>query len=393
MLNLKSLLAIVMGALIVSGIACDRSDRRPVGDPSSPGATNQAIPQTKKEQLGQVEDSLTKIAKERGTIPTAEDLSGNDYGGQFSPLDETAADSVMAQILADWKRRRTAIKTVRYVCEGTMTYPKGAFNHYEEIEGTGDMPAEDYTFDAKQIWAFDFRDKLVRNETHSQAVDLAAKQFIPSVSTTAYDGKFIRRIDPRELNSSDDYSPSDRQPEFYDEMTSGTVIHGAALPILFAHGYVPAMFQSDQSRYKYRIPDKEFFAIAETEHAGRKCIVVKTMPIRPKTFQEFWVDTGRSSIVLQWKRWLDGNLDFDGETEYRETKSGWFPNAFNVTIYWSDSGPAYPTDISRLQVKERAINPAFDADQFRLRPSPGMRVENVRTNTSFVFGKKAADTE
>jgi len=281
--------------------------------------------------------------------------------------------SELASVFAAWERRKTDVRTVRYVVHGKKVFPKGCYSQEPGLPADvkGDVPKEDYIAKTSLWWLVDFQNNrfLRGDRTESFQVDRAT--FIPNYIVKVFDGSEFRAFAPREENTSSLYEPSEYQPEIYLG-TSGSTHHffdAYEWPLLMAHGIITQELP-DVRRWNTP-PDRDRFRIhGRAVAAGRPCLVVRTQPRQDRRgqFEELWVDVPRDAAVLRWQRYRSGRVILTFDITYQEIANQWLPKEWRSVSYDHEShvGSSFA-----LQVTEIDVNLRVDPNDFQPKFEPG----------------------
>jgi hypothetical protein len=272
-----------------------------------------------------------------------------------------AKDAQLAQIFADWQHRQGLFKTVRYVITGTTE-----FKDPESPPGSPVRPR-------RTVLLLDFERKRFRQESSEEGIRERAdkgREYIPRVSTSALDGKYLQGLTPRDLNRIED----DIAELGIDTDLTRADFDVHLWPVFFAHGMIHTVHQRlrpDQLRRSY---DPEDFDVrGQLSLGGRSCTVLRTDPVagNPPVFDELWIDLSRQSAICRHVSFA-GSAPWDRlDVEWKQTEFGWWPSSWTLT--WTDDGQV--RRIHRLQVESFEPNPAVADSDFTLPATPGMKVE------------------
>ena len=318
----------------------------------------------------------------------------------------TKNEADLDRILADWKTRREMVDTIRYIGEGTVTVPKGAFNRDlpEDAPEGVNMPAEDYTFPVEYDWMIDFKNGRMCRKTKRQVFHHPRRQFIPDVTIEVCDGQVRRRWEPLSENTSETHAPGVGQPEITDNLH--TAVRTEDFAVFLAHGYFcPSSNPHKTGLFKWPIDRADFTIVGEKEHNGRRCVILRRAPGSPEpgfgpshAYDEFWVDPRRDSAVVRWTRQTQwGQVAQSMELEYESVEGFWLPKEMSFDQYqgWTpkevrDLHLGRPSDILLNSMKLKLVrgdpNGPIRLESFQIKPKEGMLIEDQQTGERYRHG-------
>lgn len=289
----------------------------------------------------------------------------------------------LAKIAADWGVRRTQIKSIRCVFEGTSTVMKGAHNGdpFLPPDAPPDVPPADYQCKTSFSWAYDFVDFRVRKESVYDAFYSNQARFVPNCMIETYDGVFTGLLKPRLRNSNATFTPDPASPELSVNCRS-RIFNTNDLPLLFACGYiVPIDLQGDGYNYNTSVPDEQLSLTAASDLGQEDLFIVRTAAVgeSANTYDEFWVDGAAASTIVRWKRWDHGTIMEDAEIQYAAAHGFLLPSMIRVSRYYHPDGGL--SNVFELNATMMEVNSPIPDREFILAPEPGMVVYDCRAQT------------
>jgi hypothetical protein len=294
-----------------------------------------------------------------------------------SPLHAQLGEEQVERVFRDWQKLQDRIQRIRYVVRGESVVPKGTFT--DEMGKPLDPPQPDRDIAQKQdtICLLDIAGKRFRMEQDAQVYASWEKRLLPRLTTTVFDGQSSSTAIPRDDNARAGYVRSDSDPDVliakndfrYRPLTAVNAYWLS--PLLFAHGLIPQLTSAASFLDKLDIDD--FKVHGRAVHEGIPCLVLRTFPSpagQTTSFDEYWVDQSRDSIVVRHSSYMNDKLFTDVGITYQQTPHGWIP------LRWVGSTRDYIDghliNVTRLRIEEFTIEPeVMDAD-FRVEVKPGM---------------------
>jgi hypothetical protein len=309
-----------------------------------------------------------------------------------------AVESAIAQesshdlkmILSDWQRRRERTRTARYVLEGEMLVPKGAFNGEHELYGLpapelGDIPKADRTLPVKLTLVFDSQNNRLRKEKREQAFRIGPGMFSPNYCVQVFDGKSTKSYMPKADNESEKFKRGQRDPDLFIVKQGVSVgLDFGDYPLLLSQGIVrpwPLGLSADQLLPAPSL-EQEIRVHSHGVLRESDCLILRSTESKDayKVYDEFWIDPTRESAVVRAERYQRGRLSKRVDTRYQETGHGWLPESWTYTLF-KDEDPDRFWATQTLRVKEYAINERVSPTLFDFDMRPGMLVTIAQSDT------------
>jgi hypothetical protein len=288
-------------------------------------------------------------------------------------------DERIRRVFADWDKRREALQRIRYTVKGQSIIPKGSFT--DDITGlplVPPNPPEDIAQRQDSMCLIDINGKRFRLEMDCELYDRYKKELFPRVSTATFDSKSFATELPRAANNS---SVSPRKPSDPDVFIHRNYARYHPLdavnryylgPLLLAHGLVPRYL--DPADFTKQPDAADFVVHGWHVFAGRQCLVLRSYPERSgdsqTSFDEYWVDTGRGSVVVRQTSFVNDKPIIDIEIVSQQTSHGWLPLRWTGTTRRRDQ----PINVTRLRVEQFAADPPVDDTAFKPNVKPGMNI-------------------
>jgi hypothetical protein len=284
---------------------------------------------------------------------------------------EQPTDPRLDKIFADWQKRRERIKTVRYLCSGEFTWPRGSFSDpYTGKAFDPEEPPHDITSPKSIMLLLDFTTNRHRLEVEDQPYSRTQKQFLPKrTTTTVFDDNDLRTFGLQPNGSPTNLKvPND---VVVKGNMRGNPFNSEFWPFFLGHGIVA--LTAEQHILPGRlsvIPQKDTFHLqGEGNFANRPCLVLrsKTWEYGTVGFDELWVDTSRDSAVLRQVTYVNDKIGMDMQIDYQETKAGWLSQSW--TISNAHNGQVF--SFERMHVDALDVDPAISDADFRDDVKPG----------------------
>ncbi len=303
------------------------------------------------------------------------------------PLPATAAesnDAVMAQIMRDWKARRTAMAQVHYVIKGTRMIPKGTMTEMASSLGRTDgspVPRADVVDAVRMEMLFDFPHKRSRIEEEIPPLpgfEHDARALATSHVVEFHDGPSAQVWYPK--------ASSDRVQLAVKQNAPFVRTFLRLQPILFAHGYVNG--RMDAMPAPRDIPlDPAIFRVHSK--VGTKVAVLRCSSASGWT--EWEVDLSHRSAVVRMTSYIeDRQRTSELRISYRNTSHGWLPRSWQLAMFRGAGSQETVTELWKLTAVRINTEPRVTEASFRFVPKPGMivrdrdtkRIYEVSTNGS-----------
>ncbi len=305
----------------------------------------------------------------------------------LSPAAGDAPSGEVDAIVKDWTQRRDALHSMRWVITGKVLVPKRTLRDRT-------LPLEDYSYDTRTTWVFDYQVSRCRKEVVQESFDERTGTFRPNhaiflfdagkqTTTRYFPGKgnpFAEEHGPQlgivEHANRIDYTLSD-YPVF---LCQGNVIPLAAIKNLLG----PLELRPPLSR-------ERFVKGANQRSNGRDCLTVKLFASdqAESDVDELWVEPGPGHRILRADSFSKGQLLVRSEMEYEKDQP--FPRGWTTTVYQQQAEPT-PTprepaqsvlQIERMNVQEAQANAAIDPQLFEIELQPGMLVRKMDVRAGF----------
>lgn len=300
------------------------------------------------------------------TIAVVDDLCAQD------------ANEQLARIRSDWKKRRDAVKTIRYYVEGERTLYREGMSSL-----TGQRVERDHRTPTKHLFLLDFANSRHRIDSEDYNFNLNTEKSTKSVRKWGFDGKYLMGLHDRGADKVPKAtSAKDADGGIAQGVNQKAPIPGEYWPILFAHGIVGIEREDAIIPGKLAFEPKLELLLFHGRGVqnGRPCLVFRT-PFRKGRatfFEEFWVDSERDSALVRRRWFTDSTATDDLEIDYHKTSHGWLLKSWTETSRVEKSdGKSVTTSIWRCQVKDVGINPAITDADFRVDFAPGMLIRKV----------------
>ncbi len=305
------------------------------------------------------------------------------------PLPAIAADSadaVVAQIMRDWKARRTAMARVHYVIKGTRMTPKGMMTEdVREIVGKadGEVPPRDQVDDVSVDMLIDFERQWYRVETYEPprpGLEDFNLGYQVSRCVRFGDGGFSQVWYPDRDDQHVQLSVAPRRPA-----QSALTVSAHHAPICYAHGFVdpelPRMFR------RVRLDPQDFIVHAVTGRGENRVVVLRSHTDGDGSWKEWWVDLGRKSAVTKHIVHLDATRRFlELQIEYKKTAIGWLPSRWRMQDFEFDAASSLYC-LWTFNVEKIEINPPVTDSMFHKKLEPGMVVRDGTADRIYVVAK------
>ncbi len=280
---------------------------------------------------------------------------------QSAAAQEKGKEAPLAQIFADWKHRQGLLKTARYVISGTT--------EFHDIR----LPTGPPVRPRRAVLLLDLAGQRYWLETSEEIVSTRGGrgvEFLPRVSTSAFDGKIGQAYYHRDINGLGDDGPD---LSISTPSTPGTWFDAHLWPLLYAHGLVPTAHTDIRLDKPWPSYDPKHFTLMDGQlFHGRNCTVVQTHPRSGKgsIHDEFWIDIRERSTIHRHVYYAGSGPWYRLDVEWKQMDFGWQPEKWSLT--WTRDGKV--ERISRLQVESFEPNPAVADSDFTLPAKPGMKV-------------------
>jgi hypothetical protein len=304
----------------------------------------------------------------------------------------------LADIIRDLETRRSALRSVKYVVEGTVLAPKGCYSAFDPIAtgiapSDGPIPSEDYSWPMAWTLYLDFQQNRVRKEEHSEMFSAGDRFFYPVFEVCLADGGRVQRYTPRDANTSDRWAPYEFDPDLSEHRESFFgFFEFADEPLLWAHGRT-----GGQGRPRTDLRGTIREAIQSLEVRGRaeidgiECIVLRTSPAaRQGDYSEFWLAPALDSALLRMSLIASGKELNRSDIEYRQAHGGWYPSGWTSIYLHGDGSIMRSQDV---RVVEFTPDPPLADVQFRIEPTPGMVVYDEARDARYLVGEDGAWTD
>ncbi len=295
-------------------------------------------------------------------------------------------DAILNKVLADWRTRQNETKTIRYLIEGEIFWPKDRLDNVAVPGIELKKPTKDFTGPVNLELAFDFDKGLARKERTSHY---------------PMQGEYFSRHEVRVFDGqrSNVYrTKSEKETELlylarHDHTrTPGAFLEGSDYPVLFAHGIIPnANAHIDAKQPRLPISRNLFWLVGKTIYEKRECLVIgtnKSIPPRANFAHEFVVDPSQGNSIVKWTMSCSDinagvlRVLYQVDIRYQQTKHGWLPKDWIANNFLQNN----LNYSEKLKVIEFDVNSAFDAKTFQIELRPGMPVYDVQTNQDFRVG-------
>lgn len=305
--------------------------------------------------------------------------------GQPSPTAAIAnlstEDQRIDSIIDQWKKRRSAINSIRMVAEGTTTVPKAALE--DPGWGTGDLICK-----LKLTYYLDLKNGWYRRETESFKVNTQTNSLIPRYEILLYDGNIFRLYQPSEKNRYPHQEPQSQQIILVDEgnefqPSKAMLLEDQAL--FFSIGCLRLSESGISESLDLELNRADFEMLDPATPPGQPFELLELSDRAAKgSIIEYVVDPNKDGAITSVRKSRALLSTYFGaghslvEIEYSSSRFGWFPSSWRCEM-----GADHKTALnSSLTVTEIEINPVFDRKFFQIREQevyePGMLVVQDR---------------
>jgi len=314
--------------------------------------------------------------------------------------EDQRSNTQLNQIVRTLKDRGKGVKSLFVEVAGDVIVPRGCYSdaYPAETAGKGILPSQDYTYKESITLLLDFENNRVRKHSKDRMFVVKNADFAPLDTLQICDGKQIKVFQPRERNTSAEYTPAEYQPDLYVQRDAykGLLFSPADYPVFFALGYLVTPGQSPNAK-RLRVPlhEDELRYEGDGTVADRQCSIVrsKTSLLSGEMgFDEYWIDTGHDGAVVRWVRYMGGDVATKIDADYRHVDGGWQPAGWTATIFLSDNRKIILAT-HRLQVTAYRANPELSDDQFDIALAPNTIVRDVEKDKLYKVNGDLSQTE
>lgn len=303
------------------------------------------------------------------------------------PYSATAAesnDAIMAQIMRDWKARRTAMARVHYVIKGTRTTRKGMMTDYVIGligKADGEIPPHDQVDDVSVDMLIDFERQWYRIEAYEPPR--------PGLGNLELGSQVSRDLRCGNGEVSQRWYPDMKDQHVQLYMSARRKGAGIRLvpkhyPICYAHGFV----HPSRQLISRRVPlDPTAFTVHSVTGRGANKQVVLRAHSNRDSWEEWWVDLGRQSAVTKHVVYFDAtHRSLAIHIEYQKTEKGWLPSTWRVQRFEFDDANEVCWFLT-FHVEKIEIDPPVTDSMFHKKLEPGMVVRDSTTDRIYVVAK------
>ncbi len=284
-----------------------------------------------------------------------------------------SGDAILAQIMRDWKARRTAMAQVHYVIKGTRMIPKGTMTEMASSLGLTDgspVPRADVVDTVRMEILFDFPHKRSRIEEEIPPLpgfERDATALATSHVVEFHDGPSAQVWYPK--------ASSDRVQLAVKQNAPFVRTFLRLQPILFAHGYVNG--RMDAMPAPRDIPlDPDTFRVHSK--VGTRVAVLRSSSA--SGWNEWEVDLSHRSAVVRMTSYVeDRQRTSELRISYRNTSHGWLPRSWQLAMFRGAGSQETVTELWKLTAVRIDTEPRVTEASFRFVPKPGMIVRDHDT--------------
>jgi hypothetical protein len=222
------------------------------------------------------------------------------------PARSDEPEHTTAKVLAAWKKRREAVRTIDYVAIGENSYFKGSLTELvKEISAAplGEFPPEDRTFAVRFRFASRLPDKKLRFERQDEYP--RGMRDGPPVFGTDYRNYLFDGNQGYEHIPDEHFDPAklgERQLTVANRVTFSVMIESKDHPFLLAHGFVPVPSRNttvdDLAAPAAEVP---YSLVSSTPRKADGMLVMRSNPRSNAGdhFYEVWVDPKRDYLICR----------------------------------------------------------------------------------------------
>jgi hypothetical protein len=276
-------------------------------------------------------------------------------------------DVRLKRISEDWKRRREAIKTVRYRAEAAKT---------------------------KHLLLLDFVNNRHRLAAENYEYNLTTGKSTKVTFTRAFDGTSLMGVGERE---GDDrwrkpFSAADANAAISTGLMTNAPFDDDLWPYFASHGCVCIGPRQRIVPGELKVEPKIDLLRqhGEANQDGRACLVFRTPPRRGNAlnFEEYWIDFERDSAVLR-RRYFTNATPFDDlEMQYTQTGHGWLVSKWTRTTRVENKGTSISTGSDTALITELKIDEGVSDSDFAIALKPGTLVVKTHRGLQDPTGEK-----
>lgn len=294
-----------------------------------------------------------------------------------------APDERLVKLCEQWQQRRAAIRTLEIKLKGRGVIPKGRYAAGAHSELPAEMrkvslPAEDHVFEKRLEWSFDFDRNWMRRLHTDETMYGGTGKLFPFQRTWLFDGKEIKVVSPRDLNTTASYTPAPLDSDLLIAPGDRKKFDNSEVfdwPALFAAGVIPTEANPvHPARLRGPLGPTDFIVQDTAVWEGFACLVVRTTgPIadRGGGYFEYWVDPSRGGAIVRANGVTGGRQYCFTNVRYAETPDGWMPTGWNAGMIWAGKSDVQ----ADYDVVELKVNGALDPRDFEVALKPGMIVQ------------------
>lgn len=297
-------------------------------------------------------------------------------------LAQEEVDARITQILADWKQRR-GYPPIYYEVKGTV------LNTKENVEGYNKLRKRDPSYQPKDNdlhWncrlLLDVKGQRHRLEEEKEFFHLSKGTIRRASHINAFDGSMLTARDRNIVDGKEEKAKSSTPDvAVVTGNLAGAAFAQQLAPLFAGHGVVVFPPQD------YIIPgdlDFEPNPSLMTVHGtdlfeGRRCLVLRSYPRAGTAFQEFWVDSVRTSALLRWLTYSSGFPVFEMNIRYNQHGSYWLVGSwtFEMRTWSPETKESSTSHVYRFTVARATLEQHLDESRFRLPIEPGMLVQRT----------------
>jgi hypothetical protein len=303
-------------------------------------------------------------------------------------------DPRLQQVLADWKERRT-YPPVQYDVEGKCLTTK------EAIEAVNNSMKRKVSYNVKDFGSkwnvrllIDVKGQRHRIEEEKEYINVSDGKVTCKARIGAFDGSMLTARD-REVVEGKEVKPHADTPDVAvvtgNMSASGFTMQLA--PLFASHGVVrfPPQYEIFPGKLDLD-PDTSLITVHGTDvFEGRRCLLLRSYPRAGDGFEEFWIDTERSSALARWISYGSGLPNREMNIHYHKYEGYWLVSGwtFENRAWFPDKAQARTSGVERFNVIKTTIERNVDESRFRLSIEPGMLVVRVHNDPNKNPVKKA----
>ncbi|MBY0228460.1 MAG: hypothetical protein K2W96_04180 [Gemmataceae bacterium] len=295
---------------------------------------------------------------------------------------QAKGEDVVKQVLDAWAKRRKAIKTARYRFKGTETYARGSLTMKKKSAHPSVraiFPPEDSEFPLSGVFLADFTQARFRGEKTFSILMSSRGAFRRKHEVLFAVGEKSTVGEPREANTSQDYTPADTQPDVYKlGGPDGFLVDQELEPLLLAHGYPSqqGLTEAISTRVATAYDSSKWRHLSNQAHEGRSHVVVATVPDGSKDGfnDEYWVELAREGFISRWRLLLNGEVIVSADIVSQRVDGHWLPSGWRLDRFSVRGGGRQHYRSVEVRCEVAAIDQPIARSAFEAELKEGMVV-------------------